>query len=217
MNTTKLISVFIFTILMANSVVAQVDSLRNCINQHENSLTETKKTAEQVTLLQQISADKETIISILNNSITDKNRIILEKNNIINNKETELKVFRFFKITDISIFNNNSANFSDKDIPLCLQFHWKLILDIRKVNQLLKKIDDTITAEESTGAYQYMKSQPQQQQEYLKSKVNADIETAQDLIIQIKNANQSGLSKEQLEFFDNLRDKYNNFLDKTGQ
>lgn len=217
MSTIKLFSVFIFAILMVNNTAAQVDSLRNHINQCENRLKETKKTAEQIALLQQISADKETIIRILNDSITDKNRIILEKKDTISSKETELKVFRFFKITDNSVFNDSAADFSVKDIPLCLQPHWKLILDIHKLNQLLKKIDDTIIAEESTGAFQYMKSQPQQQQEYLKLKVNDDLENAQDLIIQIKAANQSGLSKEQLEFFDNLRAKYNNFLDKTGQ
>ena len=222
MNSYKLITVLALAVLTASSVIAQqpnsqtttikkvvnIDSLCTRIQHYEQLIAVMRKDADKVTLLQKISTDKDTIIVLLNNSIT-------EKNEIISSNEAELNVIRFFKRDDISVFTEN-LDFSAQDVPTYFQNQFQLILDIRKLKKQLDSIENEITEIESSGIY---KDQPVHLKlTVLKNVIQKDIDNANLLFEHIDKKDKSGLSPEQISFYNSaLANKFNSFLDKVSE
>ncbi|MBK7243822.1 MAG: hypothetical protein IPH98_08180 [Saprospiraceae bacterium] len=124
-----------------SNIKFDLDSLNRCITDLENIIKKSKP-PKKVELLRQTIAYKDTIINILALTINIKDKIISKK-------EAEIKIIRFFNIEDTSIFNSKFKNISLSDIPLCLQNHYRLILEIRELDKLLSDVGEKIKKIES--------------------------------------------------------------------
>jgi hypothetical protein len=183
-----------------------LDALYRRINERD-SIIKSKKPIEQVELLRQTVADKDTIIEVLIDTIN-------KKNEILNNFITEIQIVRFFNIEDSSIFNSNFENLSLSEIPLCLRNHYQLIEDIRKLNELLSEIGQILAEIESA---EITKNLPDSiKQEILKQPLIIEyLDKADALIGKIDEKDKSGLYPEQANYYRPLLiDKFNGYLDK---
>lgn len=187
--------------------IIQLDSLNRRISERENFIKKNKP-AKQVDLLRLSLSDKDTIIQIINDSI-------VELANNINSNEAELKIIRFFKAEDGSIFNSNFKVFSFTEIPFCLRNHYQLITDIHDLDSVLLAIRQKIEKLESE---EYIKNLPVTSKiDVLKSAIKKDLDWADSLIGKIDERDKSGLYPNQAIYYRPfLIKKFNGFLDKIS-
>lgn len=180
-------------------------SIYRRISEREN-LIRNNAPLKQIELLRLNLADKDTIIEMLKD-------IIQKKNEIIENKEDEVKIIDFFRIEDTSIFSSESLNLPLSKIPLCLQSHYGLIIDIRRLDSILCYIEKKIVSIESQDSVKNLSVTSKQI--ILKSAIKKDLDKADLLIGQIEGKDKSGLYEEQKRYYRPfLIDKFNGFLDK---
>lgn len=172
--------------------ISEIIRLTDRIKHRDSIILNTKKTTEKLEYLYRNYFDKDTIIEILEYSLFETEKSI--NDNLLN-----LRIAKFFCIQDTSIFRSGFESFEFSEIPLCLHNHYKLISNIRKLDNLIIGINTKISKIETE---QYLKNlQINVKQEILKSVISENIEEANLLIKDIEAQDKSNFYPNQYQFY----------------
>ena len=172
-------------------LVAEADSIYKV---YEN----TSNTKQKINLLCEVIDLQDSVYNMMSDTIK-----------IMASFEKDAKTYRFFALTDESVFGNNYLKLDSVSLPLDLRTRYKAISLIKELSECLDGMEKKAEkAEKNPDIAQTDKK------EYVAIVLKSDIERANKLFDQREKVNVDALSPKQKKFDENLSTRFNNILQK---
>lgn len=155
---------------------------------------------------------KDTIISVLRDSIVELNTKVKGHEEQLEKNRKELKIKDFILCSDTTVFGSKFIELEIDKYPNHIREYYQLIYDMRSIDQKLFSIEEIvneINTNELTA-----NSNPKIKGAILQEKTNNQILELREQLLKLKERDMSYLSEEQIKFFNEyLKQKYNNLID----
>lgn len=123
--------------------------------------------------------------------------------------EKEAEAFRFFSLSDTTIFSDGYKIINTQKLPKYLQEHYLAVTMVHLYSQCIESIEEKIKSAKADKDIAEA-----DRKKYIALKIKSEIDKADELLDKIEKVNMSTLSNEQSNFYQGLSKRLTNILNK---